>query len=68
MMCARCGGLLTAVVLSLGGSPAVMRSCSECKQTWWERDGEATSVDDVLDLVTSATGSFMRHTAVTTRS
>lgn len=52
--CATCSGPLIEISISLQPSgPMSMRSCSTCDTRYWHREGEATTLEGVLDIMAS---------------
>ena len=53
MTCPRCArSMLVEIALTMKERKVTMRSCSKCDSRWWDSDGEALELRNVLDLAT----------------
>jgi Zn ribbon nucleic-acid-binding protein len=51
MACPQCAAAhLIAIDVMLGDEKLTMVNCSDCGTRWWESEGHALSLPDVLDL------------------
>lgn len=46
--CPRCDAPFVEITITLGGTEATMRSCSECDQRVWTTDGRDVDLHGVL--------------------
>ena len=48
LRCPRCNAPYVEITVTLGGTNATMRSCSECDQRTWVTDGRPADLHGVL--------------------
>ena len=49
--CARCDSPLVEIRIARAETTVVMQSCSTCDTRWWQEDGRAVALPQVLDAV-----------------
>lgn len=55
MDCPRCKrSRLVEIALKIGTRSVRMRNCSACDSRWWDSDGRALALRNVLDLASGA--------------
>jgi hypothetical protein len=51
MICPNCReSTLVEIRLTVSLHEVVLRSCSACESRWWHRDGEGSTVNEVMEL------------------
>ena len=58
-----CGHDINGVELAVAGQPVTMYRCAICDRTYWQRDGEAVSVEDVTAALRDETDAKMQRRA-----
>lgn len=53
MRCPLCGNAVVEISIRVRGEQVSMRSCTTCEARWWDRQGEALTIDAVLHLASA---------------